>query len=256
MADTFTDAVEARVSGQPVFLDEGLEILNTFEGFEPEAYYDLDRKKKKGTLTVGYGFTKYDIPGLKEGYRISQTEATKLLPNLVNRKYGPEVLKNVQVPLNDSQYSALASFAYNVGPTAFRNSTLLKKLNAGDYAGAASEFGRWTKAGGQEKLGLVRRRKAETALFQQNMPEFIRVLEEQKYGTQEQMLKKAKKLGDVSALTPVPEPPTGYEAEEPAQSQPPLMEGVDFGTEFGTQYANFTGLTQPAGINPAANKRG
>ena len=64
-----------------------------------------------------------------------------------------------------SQYDAMISFTFNLGPGNLRSSTLLKKLNAGDRAGAADEFLKWTKAGGKTLPGLVKRREAERALF-------------------------------------------------------------------------------------------
>lgn len=180
MADTFTDAIEAGAKGGPRFSQEGLDIVRTFEGFRPKAYYDLGGKK--GKLTVGYGFTNYDIPELKPGYTIDQKRAEELLPNLINRKYGPSVQQNVKVPLTDQQYSALTSLVYNIGPTNFSKSTLLKKLNSGDYDGAASEFGKWIYAGGQPATGLVRRRAAEQALFKGENERLVNILEGQKFG--------------------------------------------------------------------------
>ena len=180
MADTFTDAIESGAGGGPRFSQEGLDLVRTFEGFRPDAYYDLG--KNKGTLTVGYGFTKADIPDLKPGYKIDQRRAEQLLPNLLNRKYGPSIIQNVKVPLSDQQYSALTSFAYNVGPRAFKESTLLKKLNAGDFEGAASEFDRWIFAGGKPVDGLARRRAAEKALFMGDTQNLGRILEFQKFG--------------------------------------------------------------------------
>jgi GH24 family phage-related lysozyme (muramidase) len=75
------------------------------------------------------------------------------------------VLGLVKVPLNSNQFSALVSFSFNVGTGNLQTSTLLKKLNALDYTGAADEFLKWAKAKGQELPGLVRRRKAERDLF-------------------------------------------------------------------------------------------
>lgn len=180
MADTFTSAVEAGAKGGPRFSPEGLEIVRTFEGFRPKAYYDLGGNK--GKLTVGYGFTNYDIPELKPGYTIDQKRAEELLPNLINRKYGPSVTRNVKVPLTDQQYSALTSLVYNIGPTNFAKSTLLQKLNSGDYEGAAGEFGKWIYAGGKPATGLVRRRAAEQALFKGENERLVNILEGQKFG--------------------------------------------------------------------------
>ena len=201
MADTFTDAIDAGAEGRPMFSQEGLDILRTFEGFRPDAYYDLDNKKKKGKLTVGYGFTDNDIPDLRPGYRIDKARAEQMLPDLINRKYGPSVLENVKVPLNDQQYSALTSLVYNIGPTSFSKSTLLKKLNSGDFEGAAEQFKVWNKAGGKTLEGLVKRRGAEEALFKGDTQTLGSILEQQKFG----MPKLGKDLSE--AATPMPDFP-------------------------------------------------
>lgn len=75
------------------------------------------------------------------------------------------VRSRVKVPLNDNQIGALVSFTFNLGSGNFAKSTLLKKVNAGDFAGAAKEFPRWNRAAGKVLKGLVRRRAAEQALF-------------------------------------------------------------------------------------------
>ena len=71
----------------------------------------------------------------------------------------------VKVSLNDNQYAAVVSFTFNLGVGNLKQSTLLKKLNAGDFEGAANEFRKWNKAGGRVLAGLTRRREAEAALF-------------------------------------------------------------------------------------------
>lgn len=71
----------------------------------------------------------------------------------------------VKVSLNDNQYAAIVSFTFNLGVGNLKQSTLLKKLNAGDFAGAANEFAKWNKAGGRVLAGLTRRRAAEADLF-------------------------------------------------------------------------------------------
>lgn len=75
------------------------------------------------------------------------------------------VLGAVTVPLNQNQFDALVSFTENEGATSFEESTLLRLLNAGDYAGAAAQFSRWVYQRGQILPGLVTRRNQEAALF-------------------------------------------------------------------------------------------
>jgi lysozyme len=71
----------------------------------------------------------------------------------------------VKVPLTDNQFAALVSFVFNVGPTKFANSTLLKKLNDDDYESVPTYLKSWVFAGGQKRQGLVNRRAAEAALW-------------------------------------------------------------------------------------------
>ena len=71
----------------------------------------------------------------------------------------------VAVPLTQNQFDALVVWVYNLGPTNFKNSTLLKELNSGNYTAAGNEILRWNKAGGEVLTGLVRRREAEAQLF-------------------------------------------------------------------------------------------
>lgn len=95
---------------------------------------------------------------------ITLDQATSLLhADLINA--GRDVSLVVTAPVNDNQFGALVSFTFNLGIGNLRSSTLLKKLNAGDYAGAAAEFPRWNKANGQVLPGLVKRRAAEQQLF-------------------------------------------------------------------------------------------
>jgi lysozyme len=80
-------------------------------------------------------------------------------------KAASSVLRLVAVPLADGQYTALLSFVFNLGGGALQASTLLRRLNRADYAGAAAEFPRWNKAGGRAVVGLSKRRSAEQRLF-------------------------------------------------------------------------------------------
>jgi lysozyme len=80
-------------------------------------------------------------------------------------KFEDAVSKSVKVPLKQNQFDALVSLVYNIGPGNFQSSTLLKKLNAGEYQSAADQFPRWNRAGGKVLAGLTRRREAEKGLW-------------------------------------------------------------------------------------------
>lgn len=95
---------------------------------------------------------------------LTMTEAEELLKADIQAHSLP-LEKLIAVNVSDNQFAALASFVFNVGVRAFANSTLLKKLNAGDYDGASKQFARWNKAGGKVLAGLTRRREAEAKLF-------------------------------------------------------------------------------------------
>jgi lysozyme len=115
-------------------------------------------------MTIGYGHTK----GVKKNMRITKEEAENLLRDDL-RSFEAEVKNMVDVPLSQYQFDALVSFVFNLGAANFKSSTLLKKLNAGDYAAVPAQLMRWNKArvGGklQPLTGLTRRRTAEAALF-------------------------------------------------------------------------------------------
>lgn len=133
----------------------GLSLIKSFEGLRLQAYQDA-----VGVWTIGYGTTR----GVNAGMKISKEQAERMLLNDVQR-FEPEIERLVGVPLSQNQWDALVSFTYNLGSANLESSTLLRKLNAGDYAGAAEQFPRWSKAGGKVLAGLVRRRAAEQALF-------------------------------------------------------------------------------------------
>lgn len=142
--------------------ENGLNLIKEFEGFSSKPYLDV-----VNVPTIGWGNTYYP-DGKKVTMNdkpIDEIEATKILENVAQRDFGSVVHKSVIVPLSQNQYDALVSFAYNVGGGAFTKSTLVLKLNKGDYIGASNEFLRWNKAGGKVLSGLTRRRKAEKALF-------------------------------------------------------------------------------------------
>lgn len=143
--------------------DKGIEIIKAHEGLRLEAY--PDPAHGWAVPTIGYGHTSAaGSPPVTKGMRITEAGATEILRADL-RKFERYVLDAVTVPLNQNQFDALVSFTFNLGPGNLRKSTLLRKLNARDYAGAADQFGQWVKAGGKTLPGLVKRRKAERDLF-------------------------------------------------------------------------------------------
>ncbi len=133
----------------------GLRLIKSFEGLRLSAYQDA-----AGVWTIGYGTTRNVRPGMT----ISEANAEAFLQQDLVR-FEQSINDALQVPVNDNQFSALSCFTYNVGPGAFRSSTLLKMLNQRDVYGAADQFPRWNKAGGRPLAGLTRRRQAERLLF-------------------------------------------------------------------------------------------
>jgi lysozyme len=138
----------------------GIKLIQSFEGCLLVGYKDA-----VGVPTIGWGHT----GGVVVGQRISQAKADELLKQDL-KKFENGVREAVRVPLNQNQFDALVSFAYNCGIGALKTSTLCSKLNQKDYKGAAAEFDKWCKAGGQTLNGLVRRRNAEQALFLKPVP--------------------------------------------------------------------------------------
>lgn len=136
--------------------DAGVALVREFEGCRLDAY-----RCPAGMPTIGYGATGPDI---RMGMVWTQEQAdARLVEDLARFADGVERL--VEVDLSDNQFAAIVSFAFNVGLGALRDSTLLRKLNAGDYLGAADQLPRWARAGGRIMPGLSRRRLAERALF-------------------------------------------------------------------------------------------
>ncbi|EKK5925231.1 lysozyme [Enterobacter hormaechei] len=140
--------------------EKGIALIKQFEGCKLTAYQD-----SVGVWTIGYGWTQpVDGKPIRAGMTIKQETAERLLKTgLVS--YESDVSRLVKVGVTQGQFDALVSFMYNLGARSLSTSTLLRKLNAGDYAGAADEFLRWNKAGGKVINGLTRRREAERALF-------------------------------------------------------------------------------------------
>jgi GH24 family phage-related lysozyme (muramidase) len=139
----------------------GLDLIKQFEGCRLKAYRDA-----VGVYTIGYGVTRIAGMPVKPGLTITQAEAELLLQHQAEEHWRQaEQYISQNVALNQNQIDALASFVYNVGVGAFKDSTLLKMLNGRLMQTAADEFLRWKKAKGKTLRGLVRRRQAERALF-------------------------------------------------------------------------------------------
>lgn len=134
---------------------KGLDLIKSFEGLRLEPYYCSSQ-----VLTIGYGSTG---PHVKEGMKITKEEAEDLLRKDVSR-FETGVDKLINIDLKQEQFDALVSFAFNCGVGALEESTLRRRLNAGEDPNtvAQEELKRWTNGG---LAGLVRRRKAETDLF-------------------------------------------------------------------------------------------
>jgi lysozyme len=133
---------------------KGIDLIKKFEGLRLTAYVC-----PAGVLTIGYGHTGSDV---KPGMKIDEKEAERLLRQDTESAQ-QTVSSFVTAKINQNEYDALVSFVFNVGPTAFVNSTLLRLLNKGaDRKVVAAEFGRWVKAGSDKPVpGLVRRREEE-----------------------------------------------------------------------------------------------
>lgn len=135
---------------------KGVDLIKNFEGLETKAYIC-----PAGVLTIGYGHTGSDV---KSGQTITKEEAEAILRKDLE-KFEKGVDSRVKVSLNQGQFDALVSFAFNCGLGAFEESTMLRLLNNGDYEGAAGQFSRWVKGPNGPLPGLVNRRDAEEDLF-------------------------------------------------------------------------------------------
>lgn len=134
-------------------------LVMLYEGTVLQSYRD-----PIGIITACVGHTG---PELRMGQRYTRQQCEDML-------YG-DLLKHAQAldcikrPMTDGQKAAFLSFAFNVGNKAFCDSTLVRKANAGDMPGACAELSRWTRAGGRELPGLVKRRAAERELCERGL---------------------------------------------------------------------------------------
>ncbi len=147
---------EPKITVQPTKISfAGLSLIKKFEGCRVNAYLCPAR-----VWTIGYGHTKT----VKPGQKITLDQANQLLEQDVE-VFEQAVTRLVSVPINQNQFDALVSLAFNIGVNALANSTLLKILNRKDYLRAADQFLRWSKVGNTTLKGLLDRRSEERALF-------------------------------------------------------------------------------------------
>ena len=170
--------------------DKGLEEIKRSEGLRLNAYNDPGSGGEP--ITIGYGQTMYYTDQeytrngslkvspssnrsnpdskVKLGDSITNESATFGLRNLVDNKYGAAVKRLIKVPLTQNEFDALVSFTYNIGSGGLKKSTTLKEINKENYFAGGQAMALWNKADGKVLRGLVKRRKNEIALFNENSP--------------------------------------------------------------------------------------
>lgn len=138
--------------------NNGIDFLKLQEGEKLSAYKDT-----RGIPTIGVGHTGLvDGKPVAIGMTISKEKSSDLLRS--DLQWTERAINSANVTLNQSQYDALCSLVFNIGAAAFNNSTLLKKLKANDYRGAADQFLAWKRSGKDADI-LLPRRKRERSLF-------------------------------------------------------------------------------------------
>jgi lysozyme len=159
--------------------DTGLELIKRFEGIPDGDPLTVNIDPYLDPIdiwTIGWGHA-IEVGGAYLRGKANRKAARDLYPGGITMAQAETLLRGdvldtcrdveslVDVTLTDNQFAALVSFTFNLGRGNLAKSTLLKKLNGGDFAGASAEFQKWNKAGGKVMDGLVRRRAAEAELF-------------------------------------------------------------------------------------------
>lgn len=139
-----------------------VDLVKRFESLRLTAYPAPESTADNTVWAIGYGHTSSTV---REGDTCTEAQAEAYLIADLNSASDRIAALVTYTPLTQGQYDALVSFAFNTKWMAFKNSTLLKKVNAGDMVGAAAEFDRWIYAAGKVLDGLKRRREAEKLLF-------------------------------------------------------------------------------------------
>ena len=157
IVDLFSQKTETKVvRKEKVSQVKNIDLIKKHEGLRLKAYLPTPND----VWTIGYGHTR----NVRPGQVISQSQAEDFLRQDLDWVEN-SLNKSVKVPLKQNQYDALASLVYNIGATNFQSSTLLRKLNTGDYKGASEQFLVWNKQKGRTLKGLVKRRQEEKDYF-------------------------------------------------------------------------------------------
>lgn len=179
--------------------EKGLKLVKSFEGLYLKAY-----KCPAGVWTIGYGHTgKVNGKAIGSGMKITEKTADQLLRNDM-KEFEKVVRSAVKVKINQNQFDALVSFAFNCGAGALRSSTILKMVNQKKFITAARHFEDWSKATVNGKkvvlAGLLRRRKAEAALFSTGIPSKVSTYSKNKLIADLETIKKKKAKGKTGVV--------------------------------------------------------
>jgi len=139
--------------------EEGKALIKKFEGCKLDSY-----RCSANVATIGYGHTKDVI----DGDSCTQDEAGQMLADDLTEFEG-YVDKLVTVDLEQNQFDALVAWTFNLGPTNLKSSTMLRVLNEGKKSEVPAQMKRWNKAGGKTLDGLIRRREAESLLWENKL---------------------------------------------------------------------------------------
>jgi lysozyme len=154
--------------GAMAILASTMTTVGLYEGFKDTAYIPVPGD----VPTIGFGSTRHENgKPVKLGDKVSAPQALRMLNVDLEGNIATPLKKCIEVPLFDYEWSAYIQLAYNIGPYAFCGSTLVKKLNRLDYAGACAEISRWNKKGGKVLAGLTNRREKERAICEGKKPE-------------------------------------------------------------------------------------
>jgi lysozyme len=138
----------------------GIDLIRRFEGFRGTAY-----RCPSGVWTIGYGHTSNaGAPKVMQGMTMTEADAGKTLASDI-QSFASGVRSSLQRRVSDDQFSALVSFAFNVGLDGFRSSSVKKAVDSGDFDAVPRRLGLWVKGGGRILPGLIKRRAAEAELF-------------------------------------------------------------------------------------------